>query len=158
MSESKQISKKILLCLIQSCLHQFLFSLTAEYNHKNTGYFHFTSYCDFRTEMIQGPRIAQSVVCWTRCPVWCSIVGSILRWASGRGDFSLGVNMGSDSISQKLLDESINRDLVCAHMHFIMWTQKDPDIHVLNGWMLVTKTQPACTSHENGLWLPLWLN
>ena len=42
---------------------------------------------------------------------------------SGGGDFSLGVNMGSDSI-QKLSDESINRGLVCAHMHSIAQTQK----------------------------------
>ena len=43
----------------------------------------------------------------------------------GRGDFSLGVNMGSNSIPPKtLLDESINRGLVCAHMHFIARTQK----------------------------------
>ena len=33
--------------------------------------------------------------------------------------------MGSDSIPPKtLLDESINRGLVCAHMHFIARTQK----------------------------------
>ena len=33
--------------------------------------------------------------------------------------------MGSNSIPQKtLLDESINRGLVCAHMHFIARTQK----------------------------------
>ena len=44
---------------------------------------------------------------------------------SGRGDFSLGVSMGSDSIPQKtILDESINRDLLCAHMHSITRTQK----------------------------------
>ena len=44
---------------------------------------------------------------------------------SCRGDFSLGVNMGSNSIPPKtLLDESINRGLVCAHMHFIARTQK----------------------------------
>ena len=43
---------------------------------------------------------------------------------SSRGDFSLGVNMGSDSIPQKtLLDESINQGLVCAHMHSIAQTQ-----------------------------------
>ena len=43
----------------------------------------------------------------------------------GRGDFSLGVNMGSNSIPPKTpLDESINRGLVCAHMHFIAQTQK----------------------------------
>ena len=44
---------------------------------------------------------------------------------SGRRDFSLGVNMGSNSIPPKTLsDESINRGLVCAHMHFIARTQK----------------------------------
>ena len=44
---------------------------------------------------------------------------------SGRGDFSLGVNVGSNSIPPKTLsDESINRGLVCAHMHFIARTQK----------------------------------
>ena len=44
---------------------------------------------------------------------------------SGRGDFSIGVNMGSNSIPPKTpSDESINRGLVCAHMHFIARTQK----------------------------------
>ena len=44
---------------------------------------------------------------------------------SGRGNFSLGVYMGSDSIPQKgLLDESINRGLVCAHMQSFAWTPK----------------------------------
>ena len=53
---------------------------------------------------------------------------------SSRGDFSPGVSKGSDSIApQTLLDESINRGLVCAHMHSITRTQKDPDIHVLDG-------------------------
>ena len=43
----------------------------------------------------------------------------------GRGDFSPRVNMGSNSIPPKTLsDESINRGLVCAHMHFIARTQK----------------------------------
>ena len=40
-------------------------------------------------------------------------------------DFSLGVNMGSNSISPKTpSNESINRGLVYAHMHFIAQTQK----------------------------------
>ena len=43
---------------------------------------------------------------------------------SGRGDFSIGVNMGSDSISPKTLsEESFNRGLVCAHMHSMARTQ-----------------------------------
>ena len=51
---------------------------------------------------LTGARAAQSVVCWAHCPVWCSFIGLTLLWASGRGDFSLGVNMASDSIPQKL--------------------------------------------------------
>ena len=27
-----------------------------------------------------GGGIAQLVVCWVRCPAWCSVVGSILLW------------------------------------------------------------------------------
>ena len=54
-----------------------------------------------------GAKIAQLVVCWAHYPVWCSVAGSILLWASGRGDFSLGVNMGSDSIPQKALTDRV---------------------------------------------------
>ena len=44
---------------------------------------------------------------------------------SGRVDFSLWVNMGSDPIPPRTLsDESINWGLVCTHMHSIGWTQK----------------------------------
>ena len=56
-----------------------------------------------------------------------SVAGLILLWGkfAGRGDFSLGVNRGSNSIPPKTLsDESINQGLVCAHMHFIARTQK----------------------------------
>ena len=49
-----------------------------------------------------GAQIAQLVVCWACCPAWCSITGLTLFWAFDRGDFSLGVNMGSDSIPPKL--------------------------------------------------------
>ena len=42
--------------------------------------------------------------------------------------------MVSDSIpSKSLSDESINPGLVCAHMHSIAPTQKDLDVHVLDG-------------------------
>ena len=68
------------------------------------------------------------VVSWARSPARCSVVGlrsSAGENFSGRGDFSFGVNMGSNSIPKKTLsDESINRGLVCAHMHFIAQTQK----------------------------------
>ena len=35
---------------------------------------------------------------------------------------------------------------------------KDPDIHVIDRWMLATKTHPACTTHEDGMWLLQWLD
>ena len=61
---------------------------------------------------------------WARCPQRCGF-DPPLGTFSGRGDFSLGVNMGSNSIPPTTLsDESINRGLVCAHMHFIARTQK----------------------------------
>ena len=55
-----------------------------------------------------------------------SVVGLILLWGNFpvEGIFPLS-NMGSNSIPPKALsDESINRGLVCAHMHFIARTQK----------------------------------
>ena len=61
---------------------------------------------------------------WARCPQ-CRGFDPPLGTFSGRGDFPLGVNMGSNSIPPKTpSDESINRGLVCAHMHFIARTQK----------------------------------
>ena len=61
---------------------------------------------------------------WARCPQ-CHGFNPPQGKFSGRGDFSLGVNMGSNSIPPKTpSDESINRGLVCAHMHFIARTQK----------------------------------
>ena len=61
--------------------------------------------------------------------------------------------MGSNSIPPKTpSDESINRGLVCTHMHFTQNTDsKDPDIHVLDGSMPATKTHPAHTIHEDGM-------
>ena len=49
------------------------------------------------------------------------------RIFSSRGDFSLGVNIDSDSIPQNLLGESINQGLVYAHMHYRE--------SVLTGWL-----------------------
>ena len=60
---------------------------------------------------------------WARCPQRRGF-DPPLGTFSGRGDFSLGVNMRSNSIPPKTpSDESINRGLVCAHMHFIARTQ-----------------------------------
>ena len=53
------------------------------------------------------------------------IEGSGPEWYISSMLYSHGVNMGSNSIPPKTsLDESINRGLVCAHMHFIARTQK----------------------------------
>ena len=61
---------------------------------------------------------------WARCPQ-CRGFDPPLWTFSVEGIFSLGVNMGSNSIPPKTpSDESINRGLVCAYMHFIEQTQK----------------------------------
>ena len=61
---------------------------------------------------------------WPRCPQRHGF-DPPLGTFFGREDFSLGVNMGSNSIPPKTpSDESINRGLVCAYMHFIARTQK----------------------------------
>ena len=123
-----------------------------------------------------GAGITQSVVCWARCPAWCSGMGSILLLASSKGDFSLGINMGSDSIPQKTLsDESINRGLVCARMHSIAQAQKiqtfmsctgeckeqehtqyapskKTECDYLNGWINTIPTYIRCTSLYTLTW------
>ena len=51
----------------------------------------------------------------------------------GRGDFSLGVNMGSDSIPQNSFGREYKpRSSLCTHTFHYM-ESKDPDIHVLGG-------------------------
>ena len=61
---------------------------------------------------------------WAHCPQRRGFDPPLGTFSS-RGDFSLGVNMGSNSIPPKTpSDESINRGLVCAHMLSIARTQK----------------------------------
>ena len=73
---------------------------------------------------LSGGRNSSVGSAWARCPQ-CHGFDPPQGTFSGRGDFSLGVNMGSNSIPPKTpSDESINRGLVCAHMHFIARTQK----------------------------------
>ena len=45
------------------------------------------------------------------------------------------------------------RSSLCIHA-FHRTDSKDPDVHVLDGWMPATKTHPARTIHEDGMWLP----
>ena len=40
---------------------------------------------------------------------------------------------------------------LCTHA-FHRTDSKDPDVHVLDGWMPATKTHPARTIHEDGMW------
>ena len=100
--------------------------------------------------------ITQSVVCWAHFPVWCSVTVLIHLWASRRGDFSLGINIGSDS-QNFFRWEYKSRSSLCTHV-FHHADSKDPDIYVIDGWMLATKTHPVCTIHEDGMWQPLWLD
>ena len=99
-----------------------------------------------------------SAMCWACCPAWCSVVGLILIWASGRGDFFLGAKMDLDSIPQNSFgwDYKPRSSLCTCAFYCTDW--KDPDIHVLDGWMPATKTNPACTNHKDGMCLPLWLD
>ena len=97
-----------------------------------------------------------SVGCaWALCPQ-CRGFDPPLGTFSGRGNFSLGVNMGSNSIPPKTpSDESINRGLVCAHMHFIARTQKILTFR----WMPATKkhTQHAPSTKTECDYLNGWI-
>ena len=46
---------------------------------QNSGKARWLCRCGFK-QMNERARIAQLVVCWARCPSWCSFVGSILLW------------------------------------------------------------------------------
>ena len=70
--------------------------------------------------------IAGSVLCSLSCLMQsCGFDPPVRRFLSGSGDFYLRISMGSDSISPRtLLNENINRGLVCVHKHSIVRTQK----------------------------------
>ena len=67
----------------------------------------------------------------------------------------------------------MNPGLVCAYMHSIVWTQNILAFVSLKGECQEQKNKnknktkqqqqqqqkhPACTIHEEGMWLPLWLD
>ena len=80
------------------------------------------------SEPMLGGRNSSVGSAWARCPR-CRGFDPPLGTFSGRGDFSLGVNMGSNSILPKTpSDESIDR----THA-FHRTDSKDPDVHVLDG-------------------------
>ena len=66
--------------------------------------------------------------------------------------------MGSNSIPQNSFGwECKARSSLYTHA-FYRTSSKNPDFHVLDEWMPATKTHPPCTIHEDGMWLPQWLN
>ena len=131
---------KTISCVKNSVLGLFFF------NHSLKVYLHWNLYFWGRNSSVG--RV------WACCPQRSGF-DPPLETFSGRGDFSLGVNMGSNSIPPKNSFgwEYKPRSSLCTHA-FHRTDSKDPDIHVLDGWMPATKTHPACTIHEDGMWLP----
>ena len=99
------------------------------------------------------------VVCWARCPVLCSIIGSILLC----GEFFLVEGIFPLELTWVLIPIAPNfqmykpKSSLCTYA-FHRTDSKYPDIHVLDGWVPAPKTHPACTIHEDGMWLPQWLD
>ena len=83
----------------------------------------------FQLEFGCGPeKLVGSVLCSLSCLVQCCGFNPLMRIFLVEEDFSHRVNIRSDSNKKKkkktLSDESKNRGLVCAHMHFIAWADK----------------------------------
>ena len=97
------------------------------------------------------------VVCWACCPAWCSVVGSILLWGEFfpiEGIFPLELTWVLTPFPQSAFGlEYKPRSSLCIHA-FHRTDSKDRDIYVLDGWMPATRTHPACTTREDGMWLP----
>ena len=87
-----------------------------------------------------------------------SEVGSTILWASGRVVFPLEWTWFLTPLPQNSFRwEYKPRFSLCSHA-FHRRDSKEPDIHILDGWMLAAKTHPAYTIYEYGMWLPLWLD
>ena len=93
-----------------------------------------------------GARIAQLVVLGLAVH---SITGSILLWGHFpvEGIFPLELTWVQTPFPKNSFGwEYKPRSSLCTHA-FYRADSKDPDVHVLDGWMLATKTHPACTHH-----------
>ena len=103
-----------------------------------------------------GAGIAQLVVCWAGCPAWCSVMGLIVLWGEffqQKDFFPLELTWDLTPFPQNSFGfEYKPRSSLCIHA-FQLTGSRDPDIYVLEGWMLATKTHPACTIHKDGIWL-----
>ena len=74
-----------------------------------------------------------------------------------RGFFPLELTWVLTPLPETLLDESINRGLVCAHMHSTAQTQRS--WHSCPRRMnVVKKTHQECTIYEDRKWLSLWFD
>ena len=85
-----------------------------------------------------------------------SVAGSILLWGlfPVEGIFPLELHGFKLHSPQNSFGwEYKPRSSLCTHA-FHRTDSKDPDVHVLDGWMPATKTHPARTIHEDGMWLP----
>ena len=90
---------------------------------------------------------------WACCH---SVAGSILLWGHFpvEGIFPLELTWVQTPFLQNSFGwEYKPRSSLCTHA-FHRTDSKDPDVHVLDGWMPATKTHPARTTHEDGMWLP----
>ena len=85
-----------------------------------------------------------------------SVAGSILLWGHFpvEGIFPLELTWVQTPFPKNSFGwEYKPRSSLCNHA-FHRTGSKDPDVHVLDGWMPATKTHPARTIHEDGMWLP----
>ena len=111
--------------------------------------------------MYYGSGIAQPVVCLARCPTWC-IIHSLWVQSSSELRVERILSLESTWVQTPFPQNSCRweyewRSSLCPHA-FRRMDSKDPDIHVLDGWMLATKTHPAYTIHKDRMWLPQWLD
>ena len=108
-----------------------------------------------------GAGIARWVVCWAHCRCVMQRRGfdPLLRKSFPvEGIFPLELTWVLTPFPQNSFGwEYEPRTGLCTHtLH--RTDSKDPDIHVLDGWVPATKTHPACTIDEDGMWLSLWLD
>ena len=84
-----------------------------------------------------------------------SVAGSILLWGNFpvEGIFPLELTWFKLHSPKNYFGwEYKPRSSLCTHA-FHRTDSKDPDVH-MDGWMPATKTHPARTIHEDGMWLP----
>ena len=102
-------------------------------------------------------RNSSLVVCWAGCRVWCNTVGVVLLWGGFfpvEGIFPLELTWFLILFPKNsFVWEYKPRSSLCTYV-FRCTDSKDADIYVLHGWMAATNTYPACTIHEDGMWLP----